>query len=347
MGRYGPDGITLGEARNKVNEAKQLIAAGKSPAKEKSRGKARVNAGETFGAWADRWLTDHKVADSTRDMRRSVYVRDVQPRFEKAKLDEVTHEDVRKMADAIVARGAPATAVHAREIVLLVYRFAILKGQGVENPAEAVSPASIATFVARDRALTPQEIRLFYRYLDRIGTSPSIRTAAKLLLLTMLRKSEMTKGEWGEVNFAERVWVIPGTRMKAGRPHIVFLSNQVLDILVALKTMAGGSRFILPSRYDIDSPMSSATLNQVMTLAYRLAQKEGQSLGKFGPHDLRRTASTLLHEEGYNSDWIEKSLAHEQKGVRAVYNKAEYREQRSAMLQDWADMVDRWVAQED
>jgi integrase len=337
----------LGEARNRVNEAKQLIAAGKSPAKEKSRGKARVNAGETFGAWAERWLTDHKVADSTRDMRRSVYLRDVQPRFEKSKLGEVTHEDVRKMADDIVARGAPATAVHAREIVLLVYRFAILKGQGVENPAEAVSPASIATFVPRDRALTPQEIRLFYRYLDRIGTSPSIRTAAKLLLLTMLRKSEMTNGEWGEVNFAERVWVIPGTRMKAGRPHIVFLSNQVLDILVALKTMAGGSRFILPSRYDIDSPMSSATLNQVLTLAYRLAQKEGQSLGKFSPHDLRRTASTLLHEEGYNSDWIEKCLAHEQKGVRAVYNKAEYREQRTTMLQDWADMVDRWVAQED
>ena len=65
---------------------------------------------------------------------------------------------------------------------------------------------------------------------------------------------------------------------------------------------------------------------------------------KFGPHDLRRTASTLLHEAGYNTDWIEKCLAHEQKGVRAVYNKAEYREQRTAMLQDWADMIDRWEA---
>ena len=64
--------------------------------------------------------------------------------------------------------------------------------------------------------------------------------------------------------------------------------------------------------------MSSATLNQVLTLTYRLAQKEGQSLGKFGPHDLRRTASTLLHEAGYNTDWIEKCLAHEQKGVRAI-----------------------------
>lgn len=207
-------------------------------------------------------------------------------------------------------------------------------------------PTSIARFEPRDRALEPAEIRLFYRYLERIGTSPSIRSAARLLLLTMLRKGEMTKGEWPEVNFSEKVWTIPAVRMKGRKPHLVFLSNQALDILVALKTMAGGSRYILPPRYDIDSPMSSATLNQVMTLAYRLAQKEGQNLGKFGPHDLRRTASTLLHEAGYNTDWIEKCLAHEQKGVRAVYNKAEYREQRSAMLQDWADMIDHWVAQE-
>ncbi|KEX95488.1 hypothetical protein IL60_0216205 [Brucella inopinata BO1] len=92
-------------------------------------------------------------------------------------------------------------------------------------------------------------------------------------------------------------------------------------------------------------PMSSATLNQgAPTLTYRLgAEGKGSSLGKFGPHDLRRTASTLLHEAGYNTDWIEKCLAHEQKGVRAVYNKAEYRDQRRAMLQDWADMIDEWT----
>src|SRR5690606_14822325 len=76
---------------------------------------------------------------------------------------------------------------------------------------------------------------------------------------------------------------------------------------------------------------------------YQLAQKDGKPLGKFGPHDLRRTASTLLHEAGYNSDWIEKCLAHEQRGVRAIYNKAEYREQRRQMLQDWADMIDEWT----
>ena len=177
-----------------------------------------------------------------------------------------------------------------------------------------------------------------------VGTSPTNRAAAKLLLLTMVRKSELTNATWSEINFSEALWTIPKERMKRRNPHLVFLSQQALDIFIAMKTFAGGSDFVLPSRYDSDAPMSAATLNQVLTLTYKAAQKDGKSLTKFGPHDLRRTASTLLHEAGYNTDWIEKCLAHEQKGVRAVYNKAEYREQRAAMLQDWADMIDEWTS---
>ena len=298
FGRYGLGGISLAEARERLGEAKKLIAAGKSPAKEKARDKARVKGAETFGAWAEKWLRGYQMADSTHDMRRSVYERELKPKFGNQKLIEITHEDLRALTDAIVERGAPVTAVHSREIVLQVYRWAIERGQKVENPAELVRPTTIAKFEPRDRALTPDEIGLMYQYMER---------------------------------------------MKRRNPHLVFLSRQALDIFIALKTFAGGSAYVLPSRYDSDLPMSSATLNQVLTLTYRLAQKEGKSLAKFGPHDLRRTASTLLHEAGYNTDWIEKCLAHEQRGVRAVYNKAEYREQRTAMLQDWADMIDEWT----
>jgi len=127
----------------------------------------------------------------------------------------------------------------------------------------------------------------------------------KLLLLTMVRKSELTNATWSEINFSEALWTIPKERMKRRTPHLVFLSRQALDIFIALKTFAGGSEYVLPSRYDSDQPMSSATLNQVTTLTYRLAQKEGKSLAKFGPHDLRRTASTLLHEAGYNGFYPE------------------------------------------
>ena len=343
LGRYGPGGITLSEARERFNEAKKMVAAGKSPAREKSRDKARVKDAETFAAWAEKWLRGYQMADSTRDMRTSVYTRELKKQFGNQKLAEITHEDLRALTDAIVDRGAPATAVHAREVVLQIYRWAIERGQKVENPADKVRPTSIARFEPRDRALTPAEIGLMYRYMDRVGTSPQFRAAVKLLLMTMVRKSELSNATWSEVNFSEALWTIPKERMKRRSPHLVFLSRQALDIFIALKTFAGGSEYVLPSRYDSDLPMSSATLNRVLALTYRLAQKDGEPLAKFGPHDLRRTASTLLHEAGYNTDWIEKCLAHEQKGVRAVYNKAEYREQRVAMLQDWADMIDEWT----
>ncbi len=343
LGRYGTGGITLSEARERLNEAKKMVAAGKSPAREKARDKARVKDAETFGAWAEKWLRGYQMADSTRDMRKSVYTRELKKQFGKQKLAEITHEDLRALTDAIVDRGAPATAVHAREVVMQVYRWAIERGQKVENPADMVRPTSIARFEPRDRALTPAEIGLMYRYLNRVGTSPQYRAAIKLLLMTMVRKSELSNATWSEINFSDALWTIPKERMKRRSPHLVFLSRQVLDIFIALKTFAGGSEYVLPSRYDSDLPMSSATLNRVLTLTYQAAQKNGETLAKFGPHDLRRTASTLLHEAGYNTDWIEKCLAHEQKGVRAIYNKAEYREQRTAMLQDWADMIDEWT----
>lgn len=154
----------------------------------------------------------------------------------------------------------------ARELVLQIFRWAIERGQKVENPAELVRPASIARFEPRDRALTPDEIGLMYQYIERIGTTPSIRAAAKLLLLTMVRKSELTNTKWSEINFTEALWTMPKERMKRRNPHLVFLSRQALDIFIALKTFAGGSEYVLPSRYDTDLPMSSAALNQVLTL---------------------------------------------------------------------------------
>lgn len=343
IGKYGAGGITLIEAREALGKAKKLVADGRSPAKEKARSKARTQDAETFGAWFAKWITGHKMAESTRDMRQATYNRELKDPVGNKKLHEFTHEDLRRLTNAVVARNAPATAVHVREVVMQVYRWANERGVKVDNPADLVRPNSIAKFEPRDRALTPEEIGVLYAYLPRIGTMPSIRAAIKLLLMTMVRKSELTNAPWDEVNFSKAEWVITKERMKRRTPHVVYLSRQMLEIFVALKTFSGGSRWVLPSRYDPDLPMAAATLNQVLTLVYRLAQKEGKHLPKFGPHDLRRTGSTLLHEAGYNTDWIEKTLAHEQKGVRAVYNKAEYKEQRAAMLQDWSDMIDGWT----
>lgn len=313
FGRYGVGGITLSEARERLGEAKKMIAAGKSPAKEKARDKPRIKDAETFGARAEKWLRGYQMADSTRDMRRSVYERELKPKLGNQKLVEITHEDLRALTDTIVERGAPATAVHAREVVSQIYRWAIERGQKVENPAELVRPTTIAKFEPRDRALTPDEIGLMYQYIERIGTTPSIRAAAKLLLRTMVRKSELTNATWSEINFSEALWTIPKERMKRRNPHLVFLSRQALDIFIALKTFAGGSDYVLPSRYDSDLPMSSATLNQVLTLTWRLAQKEGKPPDKIRP--------TRLAAHGQHSaarSWLQHRLDREVPRARAT-----------------------------
>ena len=132
--------------------------------------------------------------------------------------------------------------------------------------------------------------------------------------------------------------------MKTGLDHNVYLSRQALDILVALKTCAGGSQYVFPSRYDTFRPISNATFNRITSSAYEHAQDAGLPIEPFTVHDLRRTGSTLLNELGFNRDWIEKSLAHEdRRSSRGVYNKAEYADQRRHMMQEWADMIDAWV----
>ncbi len=146
------------------------------------------------------------------------------------------------------------------------------------------------------------------------------------------------------MDFNKAIWTIPKDRMKAGRAHNVYLSQQALDILVTFKTCFGASAYLHPGRYETELPISAATLNRVVDSAVRLIREsEAPDFESFSVHDLRRTASTQLHEAGFNSDWIEKCLAHEQRGVRAVYNKAEYAENRRTMLQTWADMLEGWI----
>ncbi|EQC0140446.1 TPA: tyrosine-type recombinase/integrase [Pseudomonas aeruginosa] len=344
IGRYGPAGISLAMAREKLLDAKRMVAQGISPSLEKQRAKRRLTAAKSFGDMLKSWLADARMADSTRSMRKSIIDRDILPVFENRLLTEITPDDLRALCAKVKGRGAPATAVHIRDIVKQVFAFAILHGEKVENPADDVKAASIATFVPKDRALTPTEIRLAFHQLESIAAYPTIRLALRLVLLTLVRKSELIEATWNEVDFENATWTISKQRMKGRNPHVVYLSRQALDIFVALHTCAAGSRFVLPSRYDIHRGMSHATLNRITQLIASRAKEAGLPLEPFTVHDLRRTGSTLLNEVGFNGDWIEKCLAHEDgRSSRSVYNKAEYAEQRRHMLQEWADMVDAWV----
>ena len=342
LGRYGRGGLSLAQARERLFDIKRTIADGASPAIEKQRAKRRLQEARSFEHVAQAWMDKAPMADSTRNMRRSIFNREVLPKWRTRLLSEITPDDLRAHCKTIVDRGAPATAIHVRDIVKQIYGWAILHGEKIDNPADGVGPASIATFRPRDRSLSPSEIRIMLRLLGDVATLPTIRLGLKFVLLSMVRKSELQEATWDEVDFDNAVWSIPKARMKRSRPHNVYLSTQMLDILIALKTCAGNSKYVLPSRYDADAPMSKATFNRVTTAIAERAEKQELALQPFTVHDLRRTASTLLHEMGFNSDWIEKCLAHEERSSRGVYNKAEFETQRRHMAQEWSNAVEAW-----
>lgn len=202
------------------------------------------------------------------------------------------------------------------------------------NPAAAIEARYIAQATSRDVALTAEEIGILLRGIYTSNMNRRHKLALHLLIICMVRKSEMIEATWSEVNFNALEWHIPGERMKMDNPHIVPLSKQALAMFEELKFLAGDSPYVFPSRNDHRRPISKTTLNcAVRTLDLNVRD--------FVIHDFRRTASTLLHEQGYNSDWVEKCLAHKIGGVRGVYNRAEYLNQRREMLQSGRTLLMR------
>ncbi|HEK2638804.1 site-specific integrase [Proteus sp. GOKU] len=347
FGRYSADGITLAEARAELIEAKRLLSAGISPASKKRDGIESKKIGTVFKDYTVNFLNDAQYADSTRAMKEAIIEKEIYPVFGKLQLEEITTPRLRALCEKIKDRGAKATALQVREIVGSVFTYAIDRGYEITNPADAIKASSIGTFQARERAMSPKEIGILFRELENYSCYPTLKLAVKFVLLTLVRKSEFIHATWDEIDFKNRQWVIPKGRMKGRKEHVIYLSDQAMDILTGMKVCAMGSDYLMPGRYDIKKPLSNAALNNVIDGTVKRINEKGIEFEPVTVHDLRRTASTLLHEAGYNSDWIEKCLAHVQNGVRAVYNKAEYAEQRRKMLQEWADMVDEWIKEKD
>lgn len=344
-------GLSLREARTLLDRAKRDVERGVSPSRAKVERRNQKTTALTFGGWAEGYFQhksdpksgDEQLADSTLAMRRSVYKRAVANKLERLKLDEVTPQRLMALCDAVKEQRGPAVAIHARELVMNVFRFAQSRGVAVSNPADAVQARAIATFKPRDRALAPPEIRKFLVALEQVATTPTLRLALKFILLTGVRKGEFIGATWNEVDFDAERWSIPAARMKAGKTHVIPLSDQAIDILTAFRSCFAASRYLHPGRYDSESPISNATLNRVIDAAVERIQKDDSEFQTFGVHDLRRTFSTCLNKAKFDERWIEMSLAHAPVNkIAAVYNTNRYLVERKIMLQAWADTIDAW-----
>lgn len=298
---------------------------------------AEAKASNTVEAFAWEWF--QKIAEpansNPRNIRR-VLDKDIIPAIGDKALDEVTVTDVLAITDKIKNRGSDQMALQTRNIMKRLFSYAIAREKMTSNPAAAIEAKYIATAKSRDVALTPDEVGRLLRAIYQSSMNRSHKLALHLLILCMVRKSEMIEARWEEIDLAGAEWFIPGERMKMDHPHFVPLSRQAVAMLEELKGLSSGSDWVFPSRNTLSKPISKTTLNS----AVRSLEHDVRD---FVIHDFRRTASTHLHEAGFNSDWIEKALAHETKGIRGVYNRAQYADQRREMLQWWADFVDSQI----
>ena len=252
---------------------------------------------------------------------------------------EVTAQDVQRLVFRKRDNGFEAAAAQIRNLLKRIFDYAVVCGLVTINPAHATPTRFITRARPRTRALSPDEIRCYLNGLYRSNIRRQFKLALHIILLTLVRKSELLHARWADVNVASGEWLIPEAHSKTGKPHTVYLSKQALGIFQALKDLAGDSALVLPGRGSLTRPFASNALNKAL---------EGVSfdMPPFTIHDLRRTGSTLLHEQGFSSDVVEKALNHSIGGIPGIYNRAEYANPRKQMLQSWADYTDS-LAQEE
>jgi integrase len=343
--------FTLGEARLWREQCKAAIAKGQSPmrlkqvAKTEIRDQSEAHAGRetrTVKGFAQKWLAE-VVAKDVKDPTtiKRCLEKDVYPAIGSKRLDEVTPAHVLEITDKIKdGRGSPHAALLTRNILKRLYDFAIAKHRATTNPAAAIVARFIAKANKRDRALALPELGELLRGVYRSDMRRPYKIALHLLAITMVRKAELVHAQWKEFDLDGALWSIPASRTKMSRPFLVPLSPQAVSLLRELRGLAFESPYLFPSRRGPGGPISKTALNT----AFRAA---GLETPDFVIHDFRRTASTLLNEAGHDRDVIEKALAHEQGGVRGVYNKAQYLQQRKALLSQWADLVDAAMEEDD
>ena len=218
-----------------------------------------------------------------------------------------------------------------------MFDYAMTLGYVPYNPVLAIPVRHIHKAKPRDRYLSSDEIRNYYTTLLNSRVYRARKLGLMLSLLTLVRKSELQAAKWEHINFDERKWLIPETKADSKTGHsremVVYLSDQVVEIFKELKTIAGDEPYVFVGRKS-GTHVSHNVLNEAQKAALRLTD-----VAHFTVHDLRRTASTHLNEQGFNSDAIEACLNHAPRGVRGIYNKAIYEKERIEMLQKWSDYI--------
>jgi integrase len=321
-------------------EARKLLAEGTDPmAQRRAEKTAKKAASEnSFQSVAAKWMEHWHHEKSP---RHAAYVKrrmeaDILPGLGARPIAEIEVPEIVAMVMAIENRGAGVIARRALQTTAQIFRYGIAHGYAKRNPASEFRAGDILKPIRETNyaRIEAKELPDLLRRTEIYQGTHVTRLAMKLMALTFLRTSELIGAPWTEFDFEAARWDVPAERMKSGRRHIVPLARQTLEILGVLHDLTGHSKWLFPGDRNPKKFMSNNTILKGLD---RMGYK-----GAMTGHGFRGLASTVLHELGYQGEYIELQLAHLKKDkVSAAYDYARYLAPRTTMMQDWADFLEK------
>lgn len=333
--------VSLATARSKATGARKLLDEGVDPSEHKKASKAAklahdldINSFKTVALeWYDRKRTGGWSPATARKAEEAIRI-DLIPALGSRHVGEIRTSEVVSALQKIEERS-PHMAHKAQQFCGAIIRYAITTGKREEGKflglRGTLKPLPESHFAKLDETELPS----FMKKLEEYGGTDQTRIAIKLLMQTFVRPAELTEAPWHELDLDNALWVITKERMKMRHEHIVPLSEQSVELFRKMHKMTSGySPYVFPSSI---SPRTKPMTRDTLSKALRVMGCQGEAT----PHGFRSFASTLLNGMGYNSDWIERQLAHkEENKTRGTYNHAQHLPERRKMMQDWSDFID-------
>lgn len=333
--------MSLKKARNAREAAKALIADNIDPNQDKQIKKRKAFSEAqsiTFEGVANEWLgkKSGQWVATTLKHKKAELANHILPWLGSMKLDDIEAMDVLSVCQRIESSGHHESAHRAKMLISQIMRYGVATGRIKSDPTRDLHGA-LAPVVTTHRPCLkqPKEVGGLMRAIKEHKGTFIVHCALKLSPYVLLRPSELRYLEWQEINFEEKTITIPAHKMKMKQVHIVPLAKQALEILEEIKALTGQGKYVFHGARAISRPMSDGAINATLRRIGYDTKKEHCA------HGFRGMASTLLHELGFNSDYIERQLAHKEgNAIKAAYNHARHLPERVVMMQQWANYLD-------
>ncbi|MDZ4277183.1 MAG: integrase arm-type DNA-binding domain-containing protein [Erythrobacter sp.] len=335
--------VGLAEARRRRDAARELVAAGKDPGREKQREKvrSRIQAETTFDAIAAEFCQkrrrDGQKAWAVSTATRSEYLLSLlKGSIGKLPITDIEPADVLIAVRKIERKGQLESARRTLQLAGAVFRYAVATARLASDPTRDLRGALTAPTVTHYGAIIdPARVGELLRAIDGYEGQPITKLAMQLAPHVFVRPGELRHAEWNEFDLEGALWTIPASKTKMRKDHLVPLSRQSIEILEDLRTLTGPDGYVFPSIRSRKRPMSDNTINAGL-------RRLGYSTDEMTAHGFRAMASTLLNESGkWHPDAIERALAHgDSDRIRAAYHRGAHWKERVAMAQWWSDHLD-------